>query len=76
MTQQYGQYKRTAMEATKLSVRRPTPTPLTAQELAKARQAQADWHAHFGNDPLIKELHAAGLIDGWRDVTVTVNEDE
>ena len=82
MTQAYGQYKRDtrAVENRPATpqTKRPLP-PLTAAQMARAKQSKADWDVHFGSTPaknLIKDLHEAGLIDGWRDVTVTVEKDE
>lgn len=50
------------------------PRPLTTRQRAAAEQARADVLAHMPEMvPVIKEFVAAGLIDGWRDVTVTVH---
>ena len=49
-----------------------TARPLTASELRDAKRAKADFERHFGSHQLIKNLSDAGLIDGWRDVRVTI----
>ena len=79
MSTEYGRYKRDAKpaESSKHLLRKRTPQPLSARELARAKQTKTDWETYMGNTPakdLVKDLHTAGLIDGWRDVTVIVDE--
>lgn len=65
-----------AKPQTRIKPRR-EPRALTAKELAEAKKAKADFERHCGSTKLIKDLTDAGLIDGWRDVrvTVTINND-
>lgn len=50
--------------------------PLTPAELAKAQQAREDIHAHQPELlPMIKQLQALGMIDGWRSVSFTEKEE-
>ncbi|OWY40050.1 hypothetical protein CEK28_04765 [Xenophilus sp. AP218F] len=44
------------------------PPPLTPAQRARAAQMRESWLAAFGDDSFIRELHEAGLIDGWRNV--------
>ena len=76
MNTEYGRYKRQPTPS-QHKRHKSAPRPLTAAQLARAKQAKADWDTHMGNTPvknLVKDLHAAGLIDGWRDVTVTIED--
>lgn len=47
-------------------------TPLTEAEHARIKQTVSDVKEFMPEIiPMMKELHAMGMIDGWRSVTVT-----
>jgi len=49
--------------------------PLTPEQKERVSQARADMYALFPElVPMIKGLSDAGMIDGWRAVTITRNE--
>ena len=68
MTQAYGQYKRDtrAVENRPATpqTKRPLP-PLTAAQMARAKQSKADWDTHFGSTPAKKfnQRFTRGRID-------------
>lgn len=72
----YGAYKRNATNVER-QPKRNLQQPISARELTRAQQAKSDFQAHFSDTPakdLVKDLYNAGLIDGWRDVTVTIDK--
>lgn len=63
----YGQDRGRALEKLE-PVRRPLRT-LSVAEQAKVAENRAAVHEHLPEMlPFIKELHEAGMIDGWRSV--------
>lgn len=69
----YGQYKRASSRPAAQKVA--PPLPLTPAQQAHAARMKDLWQEHFPDDPLLKELHALGMIDGYRNIiSITPHE--
>lgn len=69
----YGQYKRAPARPASQKVA--PPLPLTPTQQAHAARMKALWQEYFPDDPLLKALHALGMIDGYRNiVSITPHE--
>lgn len=74
----YGAYKRNTTAADN-QPKRTLQQPISARELTRAQQSKADFQTHFADThakDLVKDLYNAGLIDGWRNVTVTIDKED
>lgn len=50
---------------------------LSEQERQHCAEMKTRWETYFPEDPLLKELYARGMIDGYRNVlTITPHEAE
>lgn len=68
----YGKYKQAVPSAARKIA---PPLPLTHTQQAHAERMKALWQKHFPGDSFLRDLLAAGMIDGYRNIiSITPNE--